>query len=317
MRLDRGIARFEQLVLLAVASTTLCESALTQPRDPDSEIRAVQDYEQSLGLKPTGNFKEHTAEAMAAYRCYYTGKLELPASYEELKLADGSEKGCRLDTAKYDVFFYPIEAVASGEMAITGNLENADSERRLMVVLHEDLHQQTEDSKLPAAATEAASTLLGFITAAGFAADMEGGSQAAKRLSGEADLFLRKANIVNRYFAQAAELYRASASGRISKQDALLKKDALFRSLEGECRALGRPASFNGCPAALNNAGLAFDYTYTRYYPLLHELFTAHGRDVRSTVAAIQAIFAMKLNSGDEFAAAVRRASTGLLRFVE
>jgi hypothetical protein len=62
---------------------------------------------------------------------------------------------------------------------------------------------------------------------------------------------------------------------------------------------------------------LSFDYTYTRYYPLLHQLFTAHGRDVRSTVAAIQAIFAMKLNSGDEFAGAVRRASTVLPRFVE
>jgi hypothetical protein len=56
-----------------------------------------------------------------------------------------------------------------------------------------------------------------------------------------------------------------------------------------DCKALDpAPASFNECPGALNNAGLAFDMTYTRYYPLFHDLYAALGRDLGRTVEAIQ-----------------------------
>ena len=48
------------------------------------------------------------------------------------------------------------------------------------------------------------------------------------------------------------------------------------------------PSSFNKCLPVQNNAGLAFDATYTRHYPLLYELFWARGQDPRATIEAIK-----------------------------
>ena len=76
--------------------------------------------------------------------CYLTGKLELPDSYRELHLAQGSDTGCAVDERKYDVFFYPAEAVASGASPVTPALADASLERVLVVVPHEDFHGQTE-----------------------------------------------------------------------------------------------------------------------------------------------------------------------------
>src|SRR5579864_6597515 len=85
-----------------------------RPMDPQQVIRALKTAEQAAGVQPTGNFSSADARVTAYYRCYYTGKLELPESYDGLMLRRGSKNGCSLDPEKYDVFFYPIEAVASG-----------------------------------------------------------------------------------------------------------------------------------------------------------------------------------------------------------
>ena len=64
-----------------------------------------------------------TERSVAAYRCYYTGKLELPESYPGLQLKQGAKDGCALDPEKYDVFFYPIEAVGNGKTPVTTSLQ--------------------------------------------------------------------------------------------------------------------------------------------------------------------------------------------------
>jgi hypothetical protein len=46
--------------------------------------------------------------------------------------------------------------------------------------------------------------------------------------------------------------------------------------------------SFNKCLAVNNNAGLAFDRTYTEYYPLAYQIFVAEGRDPKVTIEAIR-----------------------------
>ena len=52
----------------------------------------------------------------------------------------------------------------------------------------------------------------------------------------------------------------------------------LYDELERSCSAITPdPVSFNKCPAAMNNAGLAFDRTYTAHYPMFHELYTLLG----------------------------------------
>ncbi|MEX2261256.1 MAG: aminopeptidase [Bryobacteraceae bacterium] len=270
-------------------------------------VEALKKFQESLGLKRTGNFRHVTDQAAAAYRCYYTGKLELPPSYDELRFENGSAKGCKLDSGKYDVFFYPMEAVASGSTPLTASLAESSTERLLVVATHEDFHQYQEDAKLPSAATEAASTLLGFVTATEFAQTRFGEkSDTYKRLAGDADLFLQKALIVNAHRDRIASLYESFRLGRISRESALLRKAQLFRDLETECSGIpGSPASFNKCPAAFNNAGLAFDFTYTKHYPLLHRLFVRRRRDLRSTLSTVQEILRLPLRKEEEFVAAV------------
>jgi putative aminopeptidase len=239
-------------------------------------VQTLKDVEREAGIEPTGNFAKTDARVPAYYRCYYTGKLELPRSYDELKLRQGTKDGCPLDAKKYDIFFYPVEAVASGHAPITGSLAQAPAERVATVVPHEDFHQQIRD--LPAPIAEAAATLVGFLT----------GAAAESSLSREAQLFLQKALLLNRYYDRLDAVYRAARDHQLSEGRALDEKQRLMSALLAECAAIQpAPRSFNRCVSASNNAGLAFDYTYTRYYPLLDRVWSACGQDLKCTIAVI------------------------------
>jgi len=244
---------------------------------PEEIIRDLKDVEAAVGLKPTQNF-ERSRECRAAYhRCYFTGKLELPESYNGLKLREGRKEGCSIDEDKYDVFFYTAEAVATGHAPITEALAAASPERVAMVVPHEDFHVQVRE--LPDRIAEAAATLVGFATAA-----VASGSEATS----EAELFLRKSAIINRYYDQLGAVYRRRRSRIISTSEALREKCRLLEALQKECAAIQPdPRSFNKCVSAPNNAGLAFDHTYTKFYPLIYRIFSACGQDLRCTVEII------------------------------
>jgi hypothetical protein len=270
-------------------------------------IRAIKGLEKRLGFRTTHNFSHRSHKIAAYYRCYYTGKLELPESYEGLGLTEGSRNGCPVNTQQYDVFFYPIEALASGKTPVTASLENATTERLLVVVPHEDFHACTEIEKLPASLNEAASTLVGFLTASEVAREEFGpSSEVFRHLTEEVDLFLQKAQIVNRYHAKLSALFAAARSGALPTQAALARKEELFAHMQSECKAISpAPHSFNQCLAANNNAGLAFDATYTRYYPLMYAFYKAHqtgGADLKATIEALK----QALNTWSE-SEAVRR----------
>lgn len=255
---------------------------MAQPADPRQTIEAVKAEEQAAGIRPSGNFARSDPAVTAYYRCYYTGKLELPQSYDQLKLRDGTKKGCPLDENKYDVFFYPIEAVSTGNVPVTQALAAASVERLATVVPHEDFHLQVSD--LPDRVAEAATTLVGFL-AGSAAAETLGNT----RLRDEAELFLRKAVMLNGYFERLSALYKSARSGGISKSGALEQKRLVMTALVVECAALQpEPRSFNRCAPVANNAGIAFDYTYTRDYPVVYQVYRACRQDLRCTVAAIE-----------------------------
>jgi len=256
----------------------------------------VKAFEQTLGVEATKNFLRYSDGSPAVYRCYFTPILELPGSYAGLHLAAGTETGCSVDGDKYDVFFYPAEVVASGASPITASLAEAPLERMLVVVPHEDFHSQSETRGTPPEMSEAAATLIGFLTAAEFARDKYGSSsQISQSLNREAALFLQKANIVNRYHGEVSVLYSSFKSGKITREAALMRKQELFAALGQECGAIAPdPVSFNKCPAVLNNAGLAFDSTYTRQYPAMFDLYQRLGEDTKATVQGLRRMLAMK-----------------------
>jgi hypothetical protein len=255
-------------------------------------IGNVQEFGRSSGFEATGSFSHHSADRQAFYRCYYTEKLRLPDSYDGLKLEDGTAQGCDIDERKYDVFFYPVEAIASPKVPVTGALTEASLERVAVVVSHEEFHQQKAIRRLPVTVGEAAATLIGFQTAAGYALAAYGrASSSYRNLSGEAERFLKKAEIINRFHASLATVYRQAADGKIARAAALSEKRRLFEQLQHACEAITpAPSSFHPCPAAMNNAGLAFDHTYAKHYALLYQLALNRGQNLPSLVGILQNI---------------------------
>ena len=253
-------------------------------------VSALKSVEAKLGFRRTKNFQKESPKSAVAYRCYYTGKLELPDSYSGLRLAAGTKSGCPVDAQRYDVFFYPMDAAATGKTPISASLEHESVERFLVVVPHEDYHATRELSKLPETLGEASATLVGFLTAIEVARQQFGeNSEVYQNLQREPDLFARKAEIVNRFYAQLHALYAAAHAGQVSQHDALAQKQRAFDTLSQECAAIEpMPTSFNRCLAAGNNAGLAFDETYTRYYPIVYQLYLANKRAPRPTIDALQ-----------------------------
>jgi len=298
-----SISAASVLVLLTASGCASTGSAALASAPPGAAparqiIAALKAYELRVGFAPTGNFARSTATPFPG-RCYYTGKLELPASYRELRLRAAVDGRCDLDESEYDVFAYNLEVAATGQSRVTPALEGAALERLLMVVPHEDFHNQPEISAASSESAEAAATLVGFIVAAGFARGQYGAESAiAQRLATEATLFRQKAAIVNDYAGRLDDLYRSYQAGAISREEALDEKSRLFDELMRACTATeSAPVSFNRCPAVSNNAGLAFDRTYTREYTALVDLEAQFGGNVDRTVAGLRRLFAQ----GDPF----------------
>jgi hypothetical protein len=283
------------ILVAALAACSLNKPVATTPPTPPESLQPLASqvivadlkaFEQTLGVEATNNFLRYSADQRAVHRCYFTGKLELPGSYRDLHLAKGGETGCSVDTQRYDVFFYPAEVVASGASPVTPALADASLERLLVVVPHEDFHNQGEARGAPPDMAEAAATLIGFLTASEFAKDRYGESSPVfQNLNREASLFLQKARIVNLYHDKVSSLYSSFRSGWITRQTALAGKEELFLELGRECAAITPdPVSFNKCPAAMNNAGLAFDNTYTRQYPAMFDRYQRSGENTRETI---------------------------------
>ena len=285
-------------MLILVVAATACSSKRSPAATPSSPrqelIAEIKDFQKTLGLRDTKNFSRYSEAPNAIYRCYFTGKLELPVSYVSLGLRLSEGAHCPLDEERYDVFFYPAEAVATGANPVTPALADAPLERILVVVPHEDFHNQAETRESSPEVAEATATLIGFLTASDFAKEKYGpSSQTFQGLDHEAQLFLQKARIVNGYYEKLSNLYSTFRARRITRQNALTRKEQLFADLQQQCAAITPdPVSFNKCPAAMNNAGLAFDRTYSRYYPMLFDFYRSLGQDTKTSIQSLRRLLA-------------------------
>jgi hypothetical protein len=292
------------VVLVAVAgcagrsrptlTPTSPSASATPPFVATEVIAEVKDFAIALGGQATENFVHHSDRQVSDNRCYFTGKLQLPEFYSSLRMVREDGDRCAARGTEHDVFFYPVQAVASGDEVITVSLAEASTERMLVVVPHEDFHNQREARTAPTEVAEAAATLVGFLTASGFAKDRFGpDSTTALTLARDAELFLKKSFLVNQYYEKVSGLYREFQSGALTQAQAFERKAELFHELQRSCAEIApEPVSFNKCPAAMNNAGLAFDRTYTAHYPMLHELYTLLGGDTPTLVSTLKRLMA-------------------------
>jgi hypothetical protein len=291
------------LAAFALAGAAGCAAKArpqTSPQPPSRSpsgietIGELKAFESTLGGHETENFLRYSPRLTSDDRCYFTGKLELPQFYSGLKLVREAEAPCMARASISDVFFYPVQAVASGEETITVGLAEAPVERVLVVVPHEDFHNQAEALKVPTEIAESAATLVGFLTASAFAREKFGDASPTFRgLERDADIFFQKSLIVNLYYDKLTELYGSFRSGALTEAQTLDRKTELFGDLQRDCSAITPdPVSFNKCPAAMNNAGLAFDRTYTRNYPALHDLYVRLGRNTATVVPTLKGLMA-------------------------
>ena len=289
---------FGLMLLLVVTGGFGCAARVPPQVTPPSPaflslaevIGELKEFERTIGGQATENFLSYSNRPTADERCYFTGKLELPEFYSGLRMVREDGARCTERANEHDVFFYSVEAVASGEETITIALAEAPVERMLVVVPHEDFHNQTEARKAPTEVAESAATLVGFLTASVFVREKFGEDSTHFRLlARDADLFLQKSFIVNLYYERVSDLYRSFRDGALTQEQTLARKSEAFAELQQSCAAISpEPVSFNKCPAAMNNAGLAFDRTYTRYYPLLHDLYTSLGSDTSALVLRLK-----------------------------
>lgn len=247
------------------------------PPSPSPRIAEVQRIEEELGYAPSDAFLRRASEDDAPL-CYWTEKLKLPDSYEGLRLRRASEQGCRVDENRYDLFRYEPEAVARPRPVISPRLEQASEQRLRVVVAHEDFHRQKEARSLPTDFEEAAATLAGFLVAA----------ESAPNLPEETRRFLEKAERINDAHRRLSSSYAERRRRNLSRPEALAAKRQVFEEIRRACEASKeKPQTFDPCPSADNNAGLAFDHSYTKRYPLLFELYLATGQDAAATIALL------------------------------
>ena len=194
--------------------------------------------------------------------------MELPEEYSQLRFQRVQDGACPFDETQWDVFRYQPEAVAGEGVGVTPELTAATEERASFVVAHEEFHDQPTMRRLPPGLHEPAATLAGLLISPG-----------AFDENHPVLLYRGKAVLINRYRHRAATLYSRYRRREITVAAALEGKERLFRELGAECLALPAALAYNPCPAVLNNAGLAFDATYTRLYPLMMELLPAVGWD--------------------------------------
>jgi hypothetical protein len=249
------------------------------PTERQQRIQRMQDFAQEKGFPRTGNFRRGATGKEAYFLCYYTRPFALPESYDDLGYRESDARGCGLDESAYDVYFHKVEAVAFENTPVTASLEAASEERALMVAAHEDIHEDPQLDRLPHPVAEAASTLLGMLTAAAFA-ERDGDMQTATRLTGDAVLYNRKASAVNPLHARLRRLYERHRKGELGREETLQAKQAAFADASAACAEFGQGHSINPCLPVSNNAGLAFDHSYTAWYPQLYALYQAAGADL-------------------------------------
>jgi hypothetical protein len=243
--------------------------------DRQELVREIQKYELSVGFTPTNNFKTYEDTVSAIYLCYHSDKFDLTTYFTQ-----GTKDGCSIDEHKYDVFFYPAQAIAGVNVPLMSSLAKDSIGRFIMVVFHEDFHEQVVG--IPTTAlNESSTTLMGLLLAREFASEKYGAqSDVVKNITADIELFLRGALIEEQYASSLRSVYAQVRSGEKTRDDGLSLKEILFEEMRNECSGL-RSKLLSTCSAIQNNAHFGYHLNYTTHYPLFYQLYEACGQDVK------------------------------------
>ena len=242
-------------------------------------VEKIKAFEKTLDFKETENFRYYSDKTEAFDYHYFTPRTALPYSFEDplLQWGIGSSENVSIDREKYDVFFYSVEAVAGVRTPVTRSLLQAPLSRFIHVILHEDWHEQVD---LPNGIEEPAAEVVGYSAALLFAGKEFGRDSAVYRtLEAEYKNKLKESTVYNRYHNLLDALYLSFQSGEVPEAQTLSSKAGLLASLGDDLEQV-----WGGRPDQMNNAYLAFQITYSRHFPLMHEIYLATGSDLAKTI---------------------------------
>ncbi len=278
------------ILIFLLAALTAVTSACRSPLSPAEEqrlelVKEIRSFEKELGFQETENFKAYSPEIEAYDYYFYTSWAELPYALGDpaLKFGTGTRDSVSIDPRMYDVYFYSIPAVAGEKTPITKSLMESPLHRFIQVIFHEDWHEQIH---LPLSVEEPSAEIMGYTAAMFFAAERFGqNSGVYQQLSRQFKNRRRESEVYIDYYEQLEAVYRLFHGGNISEPDVRT----------GKARLLGRMAKdlneiWGGTPDQLNNAFIAFQMTYLRLFPLMHEILEATGSDWSRTMSILAAM---------------------------
>lgn len=246
-------------------------------------VREIKDFEKRLGFAETENFLTTSEETEAYDYYFYAPSLELPYSLDDpaLQFGTGTRETISFDPDQYDAYFYSIPALAGIKTPVTKSLLEAPLYRFIHIIFHEDWQEGLD---LPLGIAEPSAELVGYAASTLFAEEKFGrDSELYRTIQRQFENRLRESEVYRDYYEKLSDLYAQYHAGEISRQEALIKKARLLEAMGRELHQI-----WGGRPDQLNNAFIAFQMTYLRYFPLMYEVFSATGFDLGRTMAILR-----------------------------
>lgn len=275
------------IILIMVSALVLS----CQPGTPVAEtqrlelIAEIKAFEKRLGFVETENFREYCPETGAYDYLFYTSSTQLPYSLDDPALiaAIGTRDSVYIDFQKYDAYFYSIPSVAGEGTPLTESLMQAPLHRFIHIIFHEDWHEQVN---LPMGLEEPSAEIIGYAAAMLFAGEKFGqDSTVYQTLKKHFDNRLRESEVYHGYYTRLKTLYAQYQEGKLSELDTLIRKARLLEAMGNELQNI-----WGGKPDQLNNAFIAFQMTYLRHLPLMHEVLKATDFDLAKTILIFESM---------------------------
>ena len=249
-------------------------------------VNDIKAFEQKLEFNDTGNFLTYSGEIKAYDYYFFTSSTELPYSLDDptLQTGIGARKSVTIDPEKHDAYFYSIPAIAGVETPVTKSLLNEPLYRFIHVIFHEDWHEQIN---LPLGLEEPCSEVVGYTAAILFTEEKFGAdSEVHKTLKKHFNNKLRESEIYQDYYEKLNALYTRFHAGEIADTEIFINKARLLESMGKELRGVWA----GGKPGQLNNAFIAFQMTYLRHLPIMHEVLSATDFDLIKTIEVFRSM---------------------------
>jgi len=286
MEIDVNHGLWARLGTLMLLVATVAACGVRVPKEWEPLLGEVRAFEQRIGFRKTATFTSFSEEQASVPFCGHVSPLYLPYSYEDPAIHwydVATERECRAHADGADVYFGTVEVLGEVGAAVSPEVLGNQLQRFLYLVFHEDCHEQFD---FPYGIEESLCNLIAYQAMAQFSREKYGpGAREYVAIQRYTDLESTRTHTVKALYEQLAGQYARYDRKEMSAEALLKERARVFR--KGERALAWRRGS-------LNNVGMANEMTYSRYFPLLEQVYVALGRDLARTVEFFRRVDAAK-----------------------